>query len=412
MAQGKLTTTLTNVMATYYDKKFIEWEKELLRVMQFAQLRPVPGNNGVTVQFTGYRPLDIVTTALTEGANPANNAFQARSITATVKEWGAVAKMSKLLELTKLDAGLEEQVNLMADQAARTLDYQAMLEICRNGVWGICAVPKATNTLTVTLKSSASNSTTRFVAATHVSGGHSWVGAIATVVKDGNAAGNTSAGGRLHKYGYAGRISSYTSNSATPGDVWTVNVTAPNAACPVAFQSGDQIHIAGYAGQTAASVLSTTNIRMAQRDLVNNKAMPFGDGYYGALISPYPAADFKGDTTWVNANSYSNITELYKGEIGRWFGFRFVETTQPYRDSVTGVAASFTGGAMFHNLFFGRNAFGHTELSNGGKLMHVLSGADKSDPLDMNTLVGWKQMFANKAITAPHCVDVVTGATA
>jgi N4-gp56 family major capsid protein len=158
--------------------------------------------------------------------------------------------------------------------------------------------------------------------------------------------------------------------------------------------------------------LSTTNIGLAQRDLVNNKAMPFSDGYFAAVISPYPSADFKQNSTWVNAASYSNVNELYKGEIGRWYGFRFVETTQPYRDGVTGVAASFTGGAMFHNLFLGRNAFGHTEVGGGDKIMHVLTGADKSDPLDMNTLVGWKQVFADKAITAPHVVDVVTGATA
>jgi N4-gp56 family major capsid protein len=196
------------------------------------------------------------------------------------------------------------------------------------------------------------------------------------------------------------------SNSVASLDVFTVT-----AAAPAAFQSGDQVRIVSQNALTAASVLSTKHVAMAQRDLVNNRAMMFGS-YYGALISPYPGMDFKRDTTWTSANQYSNISELWRGEIGRWFGFRFVETTQPGREDTDGTENR-TSGNVFHTLFFGRNAFGHTELQGANqRLIYVNQGPDKKDPLDMYTIVGWKQIFAIKALTAPHCVSVMSGATA
>jgi N4-gp56 family major capsid protein len=165
-------------------------------------------------------------------------------------------------------------------------------------------------------------------------------------------------------------------------------------------------------GLAATSTLSTTNVRLAQRDLVGNRAQSFGDGFYGALISPWTGADFKGDTTWVNASQYSAVTQLFRGEIGRWFGCRFVETTLPGREDTSG-AENQSAGLVYHNLFFGRNAFGHTELQNANqRLIYVQTGPDKTDPLDLYTIVGWKQIFANRQINAPHVVSVLTGATA
>jgi hypothetical protein len=415
VAQGQTTATLTNVLGTYYDKKFIEWEKQLLRMTQFAQQRPIPAHGGKTVQWTGYRPLPLVTAALTEATNPTTpGSFEARSITNTVAEWGYTVKMSKLLELTKLDPGIEEQVNLAADQAARTLDYNAMLEVCRNGIWGVVPTPAATsNTIVVTCVSSASHSTNRFVATPHYSktGATTWVGAVATVLTD---AYYTT--GRLHKYGYAGRVSSWVSKGSSGQggagrDVWMLKTLAPNRACPVAFQSDDTIRIVSQSGLSATQVLSSSGVRLAQRDLVNNRAPSFGDGYYAAVISPDTGYDFKGSSTWVNAMSYSNIEELYRGEIGRWFGFRFVETTQPYRETTLGVAG-FGSGAIYHNLFMGRNAFGHTKLEGESqKLIYINQGPDKTDPLDMYSIIGWKQVFANRQITAPHIVSVMTDAS-
>lgn len=413
MTRGQTTGQLDSVLGAYYDKRFIEWERHMLRMKQFAQERPLPGNIGKTVYFTGYRPLPLVTSALTEGSSPTNSSYEARQINATIAEWGWTVKMTKLLELTKLDSGIEEQVRLSSDQAARSLDYQMTKEVVRNGIWGLVPAMTATNYVKGTVVSTASNSTSVFCLDTHVDSAFSdlWMGAVVTLVKDRPL--NTAQVGtdQTIKYGWSGRTTAYVSKGTTHGgagrDKWTVTAAAPEA-----FQSGDEIRIVSQNSLDTTSVLSTSPIAMAQRDLVNNRAMPYANGYFGAVVSPFPSMDFKRDATWTDAGTYSNVDQLWRGEIGRWFGFRFVETTLPGREDTDGTE-NVTSGAVYHNLFFGQNSFGHTKLQGANqRLIYVVQGEDKSDALDMYSIVGWKQVFANKALTAPHAVSVMTGATA
>ena len=404
MAIGQTTSTLTTVMGAYYDKLFLEWEMQLLRMQQFAQKRPLPSNMGKTVYFSGYRPLAKVTTALTEQTNPTTpKSFEARQISATVAEWGDTVKMGKLLELTKLDPGIEQQTRLVADQAARSLDYQLMKEVCYNGIYGISAANVTTDNRTVTVASSSTNSTRAFVlkAANHLS--DAFIGSVVTVVADTN----TATSDKTTLYGYAGRVSAWTSDE-TNGDTFTLaSDGSPGLAAAESFQSGTQVHIATQ-NNLSTETMTTSLVARAQAQLVLNRAPMFADGYYNAVWSPLVSRDFKGDTTWVNAASYSAINSLYVGEVGRWFGFRVVETTQPYRESTAGVEADGSG-AVYHNLFLGRDAFGHTELSGTNqRLIYVTQGNDKTDPLDMYSLFGWKQIFANKALNANWAVSVMT----
>jgi hypothetical protein len=276
----------------------------------------------------------------------------------------------------------------------------------RNGIWGIEATGEATNTITVTVVSEdTSNTTSTFVADAHNSNENGWVGAVATVIADGGTSAT-----RTTKYGYAGRISAWT--SADSGDLWTLNTTAPHAAAPERFQSDDTVRIVKQGDLAATDVLTTSLIRRAQRDLKNARALRFGQ-YYAAVVNPDTVMDFGSDTTWVNAGSYSNITQLWEGEIGRWWGHRFVESTLPGRESTSGTE-DVNSGAVYHNLFLGRNAFGHTDLEGGAnnKKIYVVTGEDKTDPLDQYTIVGWKQYFANKALNARWAVSVMTGASA
>lgn len=401
---AKSQTTFNQAMAVHYDELFMEWEKEQLMMSQFAQMRPLPPNRGEVVHFKGYRPFELVTSPLTQGQAPSTHgSFEVRDITTQVSEWGSTAQMSKLLSMVKLDKGLEAQIELVGDQAGRSIDYAITREVVRNGIWGIEANGAATDTITVTVRSSASNSTSVFCASAHYSNDYGWAGSVATVIKDG-AAGVTT------KYGYAGRITTWTSES-TCGDVWTMNTTAPHLAAAEAFGSGDQIRVVKQ-GRLSSDVLSTSLIRRAQRDLKNARALRFGR-YYAAMLNPDTFMDFASDTTWVNAGQYSDITSLWNGEVGRWFGFRFVETTLPGREDCDGTE-NVDNGAVYHNLFLGRNAFGHTNLEGGAnnKKIYVVTGEDKTDPLDQYTIVGWKQYFANKALNARWCVSVMTNASA
>jgi N4-gp56 family major capsid protein len=229
-----------------------------------------------------------------------------------------------------------------------------------------------------------------------------FTGAVATIVADNDTASRED---NVTLYGLSARVSTYTSGATN--DTWVLDTTMPGS-----FGSGVQVHIATQNNITAASVLTTALVGRAQAQLVVNRAPMFSDGYYVGVLSPLVSRDFKTDTTWVNAASYSNIEELYKGEVGRWFGSRIVETTQPYRETVAGVEADGTG-AVYNNLFVGQEAFGHTELAGPNqRMIYVNQGPDKTDPLDMYSIFGWKQIVGNKALNANWAISIMTGAAA
>jgi hypothetical protein len=382
-------------------------------MIQGAQMRPMPRNNGKSAYFTGYRPMTRPTTALTEGTGATAVGVGARQITATIEEWGATMKFSSLFEATKIDPGVVEQLTILGDNRGRTLDYQLTKEVARNGIWAVPTAYYTTNVQTVTVSAvSATNTTSVFVttAATSLNAvsATSWVGAVATVVRDSKVAVD-GIGYITIKYGYAGRVSTIT-HSVGAGDTVTLNTTAPNAAAPEKFQSNDRVRLVALSnGGSTVGLISNTHFAMAQRDLIGNDATMFGDGTALAVVPSAVLYSLKLDPTWVNASSYSSIKQLYRGEAGMWYGSRIVESTQPYRETVAGVEDE-AAGAVWFSFFMGQNSFGHTELEGGGNGLYIVRGPDTNEPIPRNVYLSWAQNFANKAITAPHCVAVVSAA--
>lgn len=83
----------------------------------------------------------------------------------------------------------------------------------------------------------------------------------------------------------------------------------------------------------------------------NPRMMP----HYAALIHPLVAADFRQNSTVVQAWSYSDINRLYNYEIGEWSGMRFCETNMiPFYTGVAAATAtaSNTGGALADGTYY------------------------------------------------------------
>lgn len=413
MAIGQTTAIVPQALGEFYDRKLIQFERPMLRMMQGAQMRPMPRNSGKTMYFTGYRPSPRPTSALTEGSSPTAVGIGARQISATIEEWGHTIKFSSLFEQTKIDPGVMEQLAVLGDNRGRTLDYELTKEVASNGIWGIPTVNYTTNVQTVTVSAvSATNTTNVFVttAATSlnaVSGAATWTGAVATVVSDSSVAVD-GIGYITVKYGYAGRVSSIDFNAAA-GDTVTLKTSAPFAAAPEKFQSNDRVRLVALSNITTSTNISNTHFALAQRDLIGNNAFGFGEGMFMAVVPSAILYSLKTDSTWVNAASYSNIRQLYRGEVGMWYGFRVLQATQPFRETVAGVEDE-AAGVVHHSFFFGRNAFGHSDLSGGTNGTHIVRGPDTNEPIPRNTYLSWSQNFAQKAITAPHCVSVLAGA--
>lgn len=73
--------------------------------------------------------------------------------------------------------------------------------------------------------------------------------------------------------------------------------------------------------------LTPAVVRKAAAMLKRMNAVPIGDSFV-AVIHPDVSCDIQGDTEWIEAHKYANPENIYRGEIGKLAGVRFVESTE------------------------------------------------------------------------------------
>ncbi len=113
---------LSAEMKTFYDKALIEFATPNLVHMQFGQKRPIPANNGRTVEFRRMKPLAKNTNTITEGITPGGTKMTVVPLTATLNQYGDYIEQTDLIEMTSIDNTVIEATKLLADQAGRTID--------------------------------------------------------------------------------------------------------------------------------------------------------------------------------------------------------------------------------------------------------------------------------------------------
>ena len=113
---------LSPEMKVFYDKTLLKFARANLVHDQFAQKRNIPKNGGKTIEFRRYSQLPKALTPLTEGVTPDGQNLNVTAITATVAQYGGYITLSDVLMLTAIDNNLVEAIELLGDQAGRTLD--------------------------------------------------------------------------------------------------------------------------------------------------------------------------------------------------------------------------------------------------------------------------------------------------
>ena len=170
-----------------------------------------------------------------------------------------------------------------------------------------------------------------------------------------------------------------------------------------ALNAGTTVQYAGAAVSRVtvaqAHVISNAEIIEAVRTLMVNKAPTYQGGDYAAVIHPFTWATLIQDSaivTAMNAGSTTGGNKLFAGEMVRWMGVRFTQSTMA--KVFTGAGAS--GINVYSTLFFGRNAFGTLELASMGleTIYHEKGSAGAADPLNQYWTHGWKCTHAIKIL--------------
>lgn len=158
---------------------------------------------------------------------------------------------------------------------------------------------------------------------------------------------------------------------------------------------------------TKTDTLAVADIRNAVRVLRNMNAKPFADGYYVGIISPDVAYALMGDQDWVNAAHYGAPDQLFKGEIGRIHGVRFVQTTEAKVFAQAGASSA----DVNSTLILGQNAYGVTSIDGGGleHFVKQLGSSGTADPLNQRATVGWKLTKTAEILVDPYMVRIESG---
>lgn len=123
MAVLNTTSSLSNEVAVYYERRFLERARAMLVHQEGGQLRALEGNAGKQVIFNRFSPLALATSALpTEGTNPVPVSLTDTQVTATLAEYGNSVQVTRFLGTVDIDDRDKEKIDVVAQNMGETLD--------------------------------------------------------------------------------------------------------------------------------------------------------------------------------------------------------------------------------------------------------------------------------------------------
>ena len=156
---------------------------------------------------------------------------------------------------------------------------------------------------------------------------------------------------------------------------------------------------------TADDVLTIADLKKARRWLKRVNAQTI-NGDYIAIVHPDTVYDLQNDEEWVDANQYAGSERIFNGEIGRMYGFRFVETTMA-KITMEGSLP------VYSTLVLGANAYGVSSINGGGieTIVKQLGSGGTADPLNQRATAGWKLNKTAVILTQEYMVRIESAAS-
>lgn len=176
------------------------------------------------------------------------------------------------------------------------------------------------------------------------------------------------------------------------------------------YANGDA-DFAALVADTTAGYLTIEDLLRAYTRLTINRA-PKKDGEYFMVSPPQVTFDLKKDTKWyIPVNTYQDKTNVVKGEVGKWFNVRVVETDVPFREANTGgTEGTFAAtGPIFASIVTGADAYGTPIMAGNSPYsphIYINDKEDKSDPLNQTVLAGFKTYWASVVLNALWAVVI------
>ena len=380
---------LSPEMKTYYDKNLLYAAQAQLVHHQFGQKRPIPKNGGKTIEFRKFTPLKKALTPLTEGVTPAGNQLDVTALTATVSQYGDFIVMSDLLELTAIDNVIVEATRLLGDQAGLTMDT-VVRDVMQSGTNVMYAPKIDASTHAETAVSSRSGLDATSVLT---------VDLVEQVVAKLRAHNTPKIDGF-----YVCIIHPYAAYDLMRDDDWrkpheyrdTTNLYEGEIGEIGGVRFVESTEAKVYRGDDLASDSRTLTLSANISGAVTSISFTGGTVAASSLVGR--VIMINGVKATVTANTTSAITVASTN-----FGSGTSGTTKIYPGE-----GGAEGLSVFGTLFFGKDAYGVTDVEGGGlqTIVKQKGSAGTSDPLNQRSSVGWKALETAEILMQPYMVRV------
>jgi N4-gp56 family major capsid protein len=150
----------------------------------------------------------------------------------------------------------------------------------------------------------------------------------------------------------------------------------------------------------AGDTLDACDIRAIVKKLELNKAMAYPDGLFIGKTDPISKYNLIGDSTWVNAHTYKDGKELYRGEMGELYQIRWLLN----KDYACGTEATSTASSTvvrFYTYVHGADSFGTYDLEGDQPKLYIIANAlDSNSPAGRVSYVTWAGSYATKVLNS------------
>ena len=248
------TSTLNNLLSTYFEKRAIPRLVAKAQLYQIATKYPLPKGEGVACVFNAWSNFAPASAALTEATTPDAATVSSRKVTATVAQYGRVVRVSDIVEFASSLDIISGTVDNLTDSASLSVDRVIQTAIFKSSL--------ARNTDATILSA--------------------WMSARVSAFASG-------------------------SNGSASTLTWGVPVVMGTTATRLSAVS-----------KTAPSVsarLSMYSIKKAVKAMQIQNVMPFADGYLKLVTNSDAANDLRTDPDFKEWFKYTNPTSAEKGDV-------------------------------------------------------------------------------------------------
>ena len=408
------TSNIGGTAETYWSKKFLTAIRDKLRMAPLGQPRPLPKYSGKTIDWRRYLPIgkNITSATLTEGVNPSATTFSTQSISATIKEYGAFGKITSLLADTFRDPEVKGAVGQFAEHGAGIVDLLTHMEVASNGGYPMRADLDKSCEFKGTVDGAGSLYfyDAELLSNTDYGDADDDLNQSVVIITSGTG------------YGQARAITDYDATGGAYGE----GQCTISPAWDTTPANGDNYTVVTFDDINAGDDFMASAMKRAVARLRDNKASTGESDYYVAVVDPFTIEGIQNDSAWTEVGLYADHTSMFKGEVGKRWGIRFILETQPFRFPVTArgtAGTSYGPGATGANYsssgsvtmvpVLGKEAYGVTRLVGEGgtvdkPMIYIRKpGPNSTDqPLPRFSTVGWMTRFVAKALNPMFCVNV------